>query len=166
MMISLIVVALVGIGFTRLTMLALELRDNFDEARCDGVGITHALDTHPSWMDPRWGGVDRVCFLSVSHSLVVVRGEDPTRPQEMPSFLKSTQVAADEPLDMGRKREQGRVCVSRVASRKANTLVGETQTSPNFAPRRVLCRRHRVSQQVRRGVPTTEAAIEGIPLNF
>lgn len=31
MMISLIVVALVGIGFTRLTMLALELRDNFDE---------------------------------------------------------------------------------------------------------------------------------------
>ena len=30
-MISLIVVALVGIGFTRLTMLALELRDNFDE---------------------------------------------------------------------------------------------------------------------------------------
>ena len=31
-MISLIVVALVGIGFTRLTMLALELRDNYDEA--------------------------------------------------------------------------------------------------------------------------------------
>mmetsp|Transcript_22094 Transcript_22094/g.68004 ORF Transcript_22094/g.68004 Transcript_22094/m.68004 type:complete len:212 (-) Transcript_22094:560-1195(-) len=31
MMISLIVVALVGIGFTRLTMLALELRDNYDD---------------------------------------------------------------------------------------------------------------------------------------
>ena len=35
MMISLIVVALVGIGFTRLTMLALELRDNFDDVAGD-----------------------------------------------------------------------------------------------------------------------------------
>jgi len=34
-MISLVVVALVGIGFTRLTMLALELRDNFDDADGD-----------------------------------------------------------------------------------------------------------------------------------
>ncbi|KAJ8608511.1 hypothetical protein CTAYLR_005720 [Chrysophaeum taylorii] len=35
MMISLIVVALVGIGFTRLTMLALELRDNYDDGAND-----------------------------------------------------------------------------------------------------------------------------------
>mmetsp|Transcript_6128 Transcript_6128/g.18494 ORF Transcript_6128/g.18494 Transcript_6128/m.18494 type:complete len:234 (-) Transcript_6128:462-1163(-) len=35
MMISLIVVALVGIGFTRLTMLALELRDNYEDNPSD-----------------------------------------------------------------------------------------------------------------------------------
>lgn len=35
MMISLIVVALVGIGFTRLTMLALELRDNYEDGTSD-----------------------------------------------------------------------------------------------------------------------------------
>lgn len=35
-MISLIVVALVGIGFTRLTMLALELRDNYEDGPNDG----------------------------------------------------------------------------------------------------------------------------------
>ena len=39
MMISLIVVALVGIGFTRLTMLALELRDNYDDAGEEPVDI-------------------------------------------------------------------------------------------------------------------------------
>ncbi|KAJ8600988.1 hypothetical protein CTAYLR_006340 [Chrysophaeum taylorii] len=42
MIISLIVVALVGIGFTRLTMLALELRDDYaspNEAGWDGYGL-------------------------------------------------------------------------------------------------------------------------------
>ena len=41
-MISLIVVALVGIGFTRLTMLALELRDNFDEQYGGEQEVTRA----------------------------------------------------------------------------------------------------------------------------
>ena len=38
MIVSLVVVVLVGIGFTRLTMLALELRDNFDEDEPLDVG--------------------------------------------------------------------------------------------------------------------------------
>lgn len=46
-MISLIVVALVGIGFTRLTMLALELRDNYEDGVDEPVDMSRKrVDAH------------------------------------------------------------------------------------------------------------------------
>lgn len=46
-MISLIVVALVGIGFTRLTMLALELRDNYEDGADEPVDMSRKrVDAH------------------------------------------------------------------------------------------------------------------------